>query len=248
MRENHRTATLSSEMTFLRDLFCAVSAGLLVLGCAGIPGSSPENPGRIANARPEADDPGRHYLRSVVFRGEGDTFLIHWEKRKMPLRVYLPPPPPGLFENPRAVRQAVELGVLNWTNVAGPGLPSFEFVDDIGDANIPILWADEPDGDWYIAFCSYDINTRTMRMGVSHILVTGRWGEGRVAGIEEIYQTVLHEMGHALGLGGHSPDSRDIMYYSINGSAVGLSGADKLTLKKLYQHGSRRYSGRRRSR
>ena len=216
--------------------------GLLALACAGVSGISSQEPrGRESSA----PDPDRHYLRSVVFRGLGDTFLIHWEKHKMPLRVYLPPPPPGLFENPRAIRQAVELGVLNWTNVAGPGLPRFEFVDNIGDADIPILWAEEPDGDWYIAFCSYDVNTRTMRMGVSHILVTGRWGGGRVAGIEEIYQTVLHEMGHALGLGGHSPDSRDIMYYSMSGSAVGLSDADKLTLKKLYQYGSRRYSGRR---
>ena len=219
--------------------------GLLALACAGGPGiPSQESRGRESSAR-EAPDTDRHYLRSVVFQGLGDTFLIHWGKHKMPLRVYLPPPPPGLFENPRAIRQAVELGVLNWTNVAGPGLPSFEFVDNIGDADIPILWAEEPDGNWYIAFCSYDVNTRTMRMGVSHILVTGRWGGGRVAGIEEIYQTVLHEMGHALGLGGHSPDSRDIMYYSIGGSAVGLSDADKLTLKKLYQYGSRRYSGRR---
>ena len=219
--------------------------GLIALACAGGPGSSPKNPDSTETANLTAAEPDRHYLRDVVFRGIGDTFLIHWGKHKMPLRVYLPPPPPGLFENPRAVRQAVELGVLNWTNVAGPGLPRFEFVDNIGDADIPILWADEPDGDWYIAFCSYNVNTRQMRMGVSHILVTGRWGGGRVAGIEEIYQTVLHEMGHALGLGGHSPDSRDIMYYSISGSAVGLSDADKLTLKKLYQYGSRRYSGRR---
>ena len=197
-----------------------------------------------ANAAEVDADHDRDYLRRVVFAGRGDTFLIHWGKRKMPLAVYLPPPPDGLFDDPEGVADVVRDGVLDWTDVAGPGVPSFEFVDDIGDADIPVVWAEEPDGDWYIAFCSYDISIATLRMGVNHILVTGRRGDGEVASMDDIYTTLLHEMGHALGLGGHSDDMRDIMYPSI-GYATELSPADRLTLQKLYKHGSRRYSGRR---
>ena len=62
-------------------------------------------------------------------------------------------------------------GVLDWTDAAAPGVPSFEFLDDIGDA--------------------------------------------------------------------------DILYPSISGAATELSAADRLTMKKLFEHGSRRYSGRR---
>ena len=156
------------------------------------------------------------------------------------------PPPPGLFKNPGAVESAVRRGVLDWTDVAGPGVPRFEFVEAMGDADIPIVWAESPDGDWYIAFCSYDVNLAQLRMGVSHVLVTGRWGDGAEARPEEIHRVMLHEMGHALGLGGHSDDPRDIMYPSIRREVAGLSDADRLTLKKLYEHGSRRYSGRRR--
>ena len=226
------------------------AVAVLCFACAG-----PEalREGEASGRSPEAleveergDRAGRHYLRDMVFSGRGDTFLVHWGRRKMPLAIHLPPPPPGLFANPDEVESAVRRAVLDWTDVAGPGVPRFEFVDDMGDADIPIVWADSPDGDWYIAFCSYDLNLAQLRMGVAHILVTGRWGNGEEASEGEIHKVMLHEMGHALGLGGHSDDPRDIMYPSIRSDAAGLSDADRLTLKKLYEHGSRRHSGRRR--
>ena len=53
--------------------------------------------------------------------------------------------------------------------------------------------------------------------------------------MHDIYETVLHEMGHALGLGGHSPDPDDIMYASIrHGGTEGLSERDRNTLTVLY--------------
>jgi predicted Zn-dependent protease len=55
-----------------------------------------------------------------------------------------------------------------------------------------------------------------------------------VADSDTIYRVVLHEMGHALGLGGHSEEPEDIMFGSINGLARGLSERDRDTLKELY--------------
>jgi len=47
--------------------------------------------------------------------------------------------------------------------------------------------------------------------------------------------TVIHEMGHPLGLAGHSPSTADIMYRSTYDSkAEGLSEADRATLRALY--------------
>jgi hypothetical protein len=93
------------------------------------------------------------------------------------------------------------------------------------------------------------------RFGVSHILVTGRWGGGRVASVEDIYAVTLHEMGHALGLMGHSDDPYDLMYPSIASAEMRatlmLSGAglisarDRNTMRKLYEHGNRPFRGRR---
>ena len=73
------------------------------------------------------------------------------------------------------------------------------------------------------------------RFGVSRILITGRWNGGRVADLQDVYETVLHEMGHALGLAGHSPDARDIMFSSFTTRVVdGLSERDRATLAELY--------------
>lgn len=207
------------------------------LGCAAAQGPQASAP----NARSVE----RHYLRHMVFAGRGDTFLLHWGRRAMPLRVFLLAPPEGLFPDPEGIERTVRQAVLAWSDAAGPGLPAFEFVDSAGEADIPILWAETPSGDWAIAFCSYDLNLAQLRFGVSHVLVTGRWGKGGLADLESIHKVVLHEMGHALGLGGHSPDPRDILFRSIDSEASGLSAADRETLRRLYEHGPRRYSGRR---
>ncbi len=210
----------------------------------------------VANfENPEAGAPGAAasksstgtYIRRVGARGRFNvTYLLHWPVKKMPLAVYLPPPPADLFEDPEAVHAAVKGGVVGWTDVVRPEVPGFRFVDSHSEADIPIVWAEEPDGDWYIAFCSYQARTTTMRFGVEQILVTGRWGDGRIATPEEIGEVVLHEMGHALGLMGHSDDPRDILYPTVVArERPGLSERDRATLIELYSRGNRQIRGKR---
>jgi predicted Zn-dependent protease len=178
-----------------------------------------------------------NYLRSVAARTPvgGESVLLRWRDQQMPLKVHLPPPPEGLFEDPTAIQDSVRDGVLDWTDVAAPGVPSFVFVEDKGEADIPIVWAREPDGGWYIAFCAYDANVRMRRFGVSHILVTARWGDGRTADLHDVYRVLLHEMGHALGLVGHSPDDGDIMGAPPRKDVTSLSPRDRTTLRMLYE-------------
>lgn len=47
--------------------------------------------------------------------------------------------------------------------------------------------------------------------------------------------TMRHELGHALGLWGHSPNKRDALYYSQVSNPQAISQRDINTLKKIYQ-------------
>jgi predicted Zn-dependent protease len=184
------------------------------------------------DGRPPAD----HYLRYVGFELPfNENVLLHWSPREMPLRVHLPSPPAGFYSDPRAVHDVVRDGVTDWSDVAGPGLPSFRFVASPGEADIQIAWAFEaPDPNWYVAHCIYAQTLMSKRFAVDRILVTARW-RGDEPSLETLYATMLHEMGHALGLGGHSPVAADVMYRSVNASRpAGLSERDRATLRALY--------------
>jgi predicted Zn-dependent protease len=185
---------------------------------------------------------GPNYVKYVSFEMPGnEDVLLRWSKRHMPLAVYLARPDPNHFEDPDALFDVVRDGIVDWENAAGPGIPSFEFVDDQGDADIPIQWETDLAGAWFIGHCVYDIDVMTRRFGVAHIVVTGKVREGVDADPDQVYATMLHEVGHALGLGGHSPDPADVMYRHGTSLQSELTERDRETLRLLYE----RPSGRR---
>lgn len=182
--------------------------------------------------RAKSDD----YLRYVGFDLPfNENVLLHWSRRQMPLKVHLPVPPEGFYTDPIAVHDVVREGVTDWTDVAEPGLPSFVFVDAAGEADIQIAWALEaPDPSWYVAHCVWSQTVVSKQFAVDQILVTARWRD-REPSLDTLYGTMLHEMGHALGLAGHSPDRADVMYPRVNDDGLPeLTERDRATLRALY--------------
>jgi predicted Zn-dependent protease len=58
---------------------------------------------------------------------------------------------------------------------------------------------------------------------------------GRSINDQEVARTILHEVGHGLGLEGHSSNPRDIMYYAVSSKQTScLTARDANTLARLY--------------
>lgn len=53
-------------------------------------------------------------------------------------------------------------------------------------------------------------------------------------GLIQVYKATLHELGHALGLWGHSPEKTDIMFRSVQVRSK-ITARDLNTLKKVYE-------------
>lgn len=50
---------------------------------------------------------------------------------------------------------------------------------------------------------------------------------------------IIHELGHAIGIWGHSLSTEDVMYYSLNRDIPSISSRDLNTLIKIYQQSTR---------
>ncbi len=208
---------------------CLAGAGLLVAACA-----SDDPAGYDPSVREQPRNSSAHYLRYVAFKPPARPgTVMRWQIDKMPLRVHLPEPPEGMFFDPDGVMSAVRRGILDWTDTAEPGVPSFRFVEDHSDADVPVVWANQSRG-WWVAFAAYDLTTDSKIFRVNRILVAARYPDGSEATFDDLYMTMLHEMGHALGLLGHSPEPDDVMYEKGHWLSDGLTERDRSTLHMLY--------------
>jgi len=82
-----------------------------------------------------------------------------------------------------------------------------------------------------LQYKSLDLNDRLMNIKINTNCTAGLTKE---QSIEKIKQIAMHQLGHSIGIYGHSPDSNDIMY--SNFSVNKLSDRDKNTIKEIYKN------------
>lgn len=100
------------------------------------------------------------------------------------------------------------------------GIPAIGMVGSIGGSVAsPIL-----------QYKSLDLNNGIMQVKINTGCTANMTKEQSIAKIKQI---TMHQLGHSLGIYGHSPDSNDIMY--SNFSVNKLSDRDKNTIKEIYK-------------
>lgn len=155
-------------------------------------------------------------------------------------------------------------GILAWKVLEKEGLLSYDLTDNPDDADVYIFWTPRFVNKLGLALFENDIRGETSRwllpaQAVEEairnnnfdlirrsrkpvvILLRTTLADGTTMSPVRMQENATHEMGHALGIDGHSPYATDIMSASYGGprgrdGAAGPSANDLATMRYLYRH------------
>ncbi|MCB9471810.1 MAG: matrixin family metalloprotease [Candidatus Obscuribacterales bacterium] len=163
-----------------------------------------------------------------------------WDKSKLPLKVHIEENSSSKGYQPSFPTIARQ-SFIAWYRASGKKLP-FTFVESLEEADINLEWTDK-------RLRIGDDKKEREKAGLTTSATTSA-GEVKKARIQirtqdpftkegtdedRIKETCLHEIGHSLGLNGHSTNPSDIMYLGTTQRQLpALTKRDKATIAKLY--------------
>lgn len=184
---------------------------------------------------------GNNYIEQAP----SDTNIIRWNKSSFPLKVFLDEQ--SLNNLPEYYKSSATRALSQWEKSID--FITFKSTDHKNDAQILILFKDLPDGICEGNVCKYVVGYTSPKISGKKlksmtITIYDKNPRGEYFSDKEVYNTILHELGHALGIMGHSYSTDDLMYQETqNQSSIFLkyredfhylSGNDVNTMNLLY--------------
>lgn len=169
------------------------------------------------------------YLQECLQKGR----IIRWADNCMPLKVYIAPF--NFYSNKDegyTYRRMIAEAFNEWEKISY-GAVTFELVDTLLYSQINVEWKRVDRS--ALGYCKFgmDANNRLysaeVQIGISDGIIHQQYMNK-----EEVFHTMLHEVGHSIGLG-HSFFKNDIMYTPHQYGVTALSEHDKNTIKWLYK-------------
>ena len=156
-----------------------------------------------------------NYINNAVFGND----ILRWDIRSFPLKIY--------FENANEVPQYylenINKALSLWSN--STNFVKFTQVNDKQSANIIIAFKDLPEDfckndvcSYVVAFTEPEISSQKIlkKMNLTFYKTNPRHEN---FSSQEILNTALHEIGHTLGIMGHSNNPRDLMFAQKDNSS-----------------------------
>ncbi len=192
--------------------------------------SSEEIMERASGNDPDNRD-SNDYLREVTRQG-----VVRWSAGKMPLKVFI-----EAGDSVPSYRKELDAllrkSFLDWQEASG-GLVSFQFTDDKDNSDIQCSWTEDPKtlkniaeaGETRLYSNSKGIVRGTIKFLTVPLMKALPMTDNRMRYI------FLHEIGHVMGMAGHTTVPTDAMFHSISMKDEwrNLSERDSNTLRKLY--------------
>lgn len=182
------------------------------------------------------------YLEELVAKNDAQR----WAPQRMPLRVYIQDPRQVEGFKPQYIQIFFD-ALTTWSNASGNKVV-FVSARDQNDADLTLSFTSHPED------IAQKPGEPPIEQGLARTLVArddgGAYGRiekatiqilvihpsnGKPCSDEEIKETCLHEIGHAIGLNGHSSGASDIMHFVQSFRQLpALTKRDRSTISKLY--------------
>ena len=181
-----------------------------------------------------------NYIYSAVLNKD----ILRWNTESFPLKVYIDSESsPG-----KKYDDSIKDAFNKWAKTTN--FLTFTEVYDPAQSDIEIKYSDYAGPDCTDANCRYVLATTTNKTDeynrLTKMIITfyknNPLGEENTS--TQIYNTALHEIGHALGISGHSDNPNDIMYgnnnqikefFLLNDQTAYISKRDLNTMALLYR-------------
>lgn len=180
----------------------------------------------------EKSDGGSDYFNEAV-----TGIQRRWEQRRIP--VYITDGT-GVEHWKPEYSQMMHKAFEEWMS-RGQNVEIFDFVDDPKSAKIICEWSANPKklrnpAEQGQTDTTFGNNGQMMKATIIMLTFTSTNPDIKLSDAKFMH-TALHEVGHALGIHGHSNNPRDVMYFaSVDDAPASLSERDVNTFWKLYGH------------
>jgi tetratricopeptide (TPR) repeat protein len=193
----------------------------------------------------DSDPQSGDYLQSLMPKG----CIQRWQRGRLPLKVFFANGKDEQGRDVRGFQESYNLILMDAFNTwmkASENRLAYVVCTDPFKADIVCTWTDRKDFlsdggskvEQGVAKVASLLRPGATEEEIGHvrviILVLDMKGAHSISD-EEMKKACLHEVGHALGLAGHSSNNRDIMFFSDSPTIwASLTKRDKATIAKLY--------------